>query len=104
MNKLGCWKAAILAVILTTPLACIGCGKTIVETIDDTTLTTRVKTAMLNDPSVGALKIDVETRQGLVTLSGRVNTQAQHDHALALARQVDGVTIVKDALLVSTDQ
>jgi len=57
-------------------------------------------TAILNDPSVGAQKIDVTTHEGIVTVSGRVNTPAQHDQVLALARQVDGVTIVKDALAV----
>jgi osmotically-inducible protein OsmY len=35
-----------------------------------------------------------------VTLSGRVKSQAEHDQALALARQVDGVSEVKDALQV----
>jgi len=100
MNKLGCWKTTILAVILAAPLATLGCGKTIGETIDDTTITTRVKTSMLNDPAVGGMKIDVDTYKGVVTLSGRVKNQAEHDQALALARQVDGVTEVKDALQV----
>ena len=102
MAKLGCWKTAVLVSTLMASLA--GCGKTIIERIDDTTITTRVKTTMLNDPSIGALKIDVETHEGIVTVSGRVNSQAQHDQALALARGVDGVTIVKDALSVSSDQ
>ena len=104
MRKLGSWKAAMLVVSLTMPTLGIGCGKTIVETIDDTTITTRVKTSMLNDPEIGALKIDVNTYKGVVTLSGRVKSQVEHDQALALARQVDGVTIVKDALLITPDQ
>ena len=100
MQKLGYWKTAILAVILAAPLAAIGCGKTIGETIDDTTITTRVKTSMLNDPAVGGMKIDVDTTRGVVTLSGTVRSQAERDQALALARKVDGVTDVKDALQV----
>ena len=99
MQKLGCWKMTLLAAIMTMPLVA-GCGKTIGETIDDTTITTRVKTSMLNDPAVGGMKIDVDTFKGVVTLSGRVKSQAEHDQALALARQVDGVTEVKDALQV----
>jgi hyperosmotically inducible protein len=59
-----------------------------------------VKTSMLNDPAVGGLGIDVDTYKGVVTLSGRVKSQTEHDQALALARQVDGVTQVKDALQV----
>ena len=57
------------------------CGKTIGEAIDDTTITTRVKTAMLNDPAVGGLRIDVDTFKGVVTLSGRVKSQGEHDQA-----------------------
>ena len=103
MKKLGCWKTATLALVLATPLVAIGCGKTIGETIDDTTITTRVKTSMLNDPAVGGMKIDVDTFKGVVTLSGRVKSQAEHDQALALAHRVDGVTEVKDALQIVPD-
>ena len=99
MQKLGCWKMTLLAAIVVMPLAA-GCGKTIGETIDDTTITTRVKTSMLNDPAVGGTSIDVDTYKGVVTLSGRVKSQAEHDQALALARKVDGVTDVKDALQI----
>jgi hyperosmotically inducible protein len=99
MRNLGCWKMTLLATILAGPLVA-GCGKTIGETIDDTTITTRVKTAMLNDPAVGGLGIDVDTYKGVVTVSGRVKSPTEHDQALALARRVDGVTDVKDALQV----
>ena len=99
MRNLGCWKMTLLAMILAAPLVA-GCGKTIGETIDDTTITTRVKTAMLNDPAVGGLRIDVDTYKGVVTLSGRVKSQGERDQALSLARRVDGVTEVKDALQV----
>lgn len=98
MRKLSLWKASALAVILA--VATVACGKTVGETIDDTTITTRVKTAMLNDPAVGGLRIDVDTFKGVVTLSGRVKSQAERDQAIALARQIDGVVEVKDALQV----
>jgi len=99
MQKPGCWKTTLLAAIVAAPLV-VGCGKTIGETIDDTTITTRVKTSMLNDPAVGGTQIDVDTYRGVVTLSGRVKSQSEHDQALALARGVDGVTEVKDALQI----
>ena len=99
MRNLGYWQRSFLATILAVPLVA-GCGKTIGETIDDTTITTRVKTAMLNDPAVGGLGIDVDTYKGVVTLSGRVKSQAEHDQALAVAHRIDGVTEVKDALQV----
>ena len=88
-----------LALALLVPLTA-GCGKTVGETIDDTTITTRVKTSMLNDPAVGGLRIDVDTFKGVVTLSGRVKTQAEKEQALTLARRTQGVVEVKDALQV----
>ena len=93
------FKSLTLALVLATPLVA-GCGKTVGETIDDTTITTRVKTAMLNDPSVGGLRIDVDTFKGVVTLSGRVKSQIEKEQAMTLARRVSGVTEVKDALQV----
>jgi osmotically-inducible protein OsmY len=98
MQKLGYWKTAALALILS--VATIACGKTVGQAIDDTTITTRVKTAMLNDPTVGGLRIDVDTFKGVVTLSGRVKSQQEHDQAIALARNIDGVMEVKDALQI----
>lgn len=98
MPKLSYWKSVALALILAAPIAAVGCGKTVGETLDDTTITTRVKTAMLNDPSVGGLRIDVDTFKGVVTLSGRVKSQAEKEQAISLARMISGVVEVKDAL------
>jgi osmotically-inducible protein OsmY len=100
--KLNYFKSLTLALVLATPLV-TGCGKTVGQAIDDTTITTRVKTAMLNDPSVGGLRIDVDTYKGAVTLSGRVKSQAEKDQAVALARRTSGVTEVKDALQIIPD-
>lgn len=99
MRKLNYGTSVLLAFVLAA-LVTAGCGKTVGEAIDDTTITTRVKTAMLNDPAVGGLRIDVDTFKGVVTLSGRVESQAEKDQAIALARTVDGVTEVKDALQI----
>jgi hyperosmotically inducible protein len=91
-----------LALVLTMPLV-TACGKTVGEAIDDTTITTRVKTAMINDPEVGGLRIDVDTFKGIVTLSGRVKSEAEREQAVTLARRVSGVAGVKDALQVIPD-
>src|SRR5438270_2734554 len=99
MHKLSYWKATAIALLVAAPLT-IGCGKTVGETIDDTTITTRVKTAMLNDPAVGGMRIDVDTFKGVVTLSGRVKSESEHQQAIALARRTGGVVDVKDALQV----
>ena len=70
------------------------------ETVDDATITTRVKTSLLNDPDVAALRIDVDTFKGVVTLSGAVKTAAERDKAIALARKIGGVTDVKSTLQI----
>jgi osmotically-inducible protein OsmY len=93
-------RSLLLAVVLVLPLT-VACGKTVGEAIDDTTITTRVKTAMLNDPAVGGLRIDVDTFKGVVTLSGSVKNQAEKNQAVSLARRTPGVTEVKDALQIN---
>jgi osmotically-inducible protein OsmY len=90
----------LLAVTLLAPLLLAACGKTVGETIDDATVTTRVKTSLLNDPDVGGMRIDVDTFKGIVTLSGRVKTKEEETKAIALARKIGGVKEVKSTLTV----
>jgi osmotically-inducible protein OsmY len=89
-----------LGILLLVAALAVACGKSVGETIDDATITTRVKTALLNDPDVGGLRIDVDTFKGVVTLSGRVKSQKEEQTAVALARKVGGVTDVKSTLQV----
>ena len=99
MHKLSYWRTTALALLVAASIGA-ACGKTVGEAIDDTTITTRVKTAMLNDPAVGGMRIDVDTYKGVVTLSGRVKTEAERQQAIELARRTGGVVEVKDALQV----
>jgi hyperosmotically inducible protein len=100
MKRYSYQSAIILTVILLTPLLLAACGKTVGDTIDDATVTTRVKTALLNDPVVGGLRIDVDTFKGVVTLSGRVKSKDEEAKAIALARKIGGVTDVKSTLQI----
>jgi osmotically-inducible protein OsmY len=90
----------LLALTLVAPLMLGACGKTVGETIDDATITTRVKTSLLNDPDVGGLRIDVDTFKGIVTLSGRVKSKEEETKAVALARKIGGVSEVKSTLSI----
>jgi osmotically-inducible protein OsmY len=90
----------LLVLVLLAPLLLSACGKTVGDTIDDATITTRVKTSLLNDPDVGGLRIDVDTFKGVVTLSGRVKTKEEEAKAIGLARKIGGVTDVKSTLLI----
>ena len=100
MKQISYGRSLVLALALVLPLMA-ACGKTVGQAIDDTTITTRVKTAMLNDPAVGGLRIDVDTFKGVVTLSGSVKNQAEKNQAIELARRTSGVTEVKDALQIN---
>ena len=62
--------------------------------LDDSVITTRVKTALLADPSIKSLDIAVLTRKTEVQLSGFVNNQGQIDRAVEVASSVEGVTKV----------
>lgn len=100
MRKYSYTTIVLLVVTLMAPLLTAGCGKTVGDTIDDATITARVKTSLLNDADVGGLQIDVDTFKGVVTLSGRVKAKAEEAKAIALARKIDGVTDVKSTLQV----
>jgi osmotically-inducible protein OsmY len=91
--------AFFLALALITPLLA-ACGKTVSETIDDPTITTRVKTALLNDPEITIARIDVDTFKGVVTLSGRVKSKEEEQKAIDLARKTKGVVDVKSKLQI----
>jgi hyperosmotically inducible periplasmic protein len=59
--------------------------------IDDTVITTKVKSALLADEFVKGFDIKVETRKGMVQLSGFVDNKAQVDRAIEVVRAVEGV-------------
>jgi hyperosmotically inducible protein len=97
-------QAWIMALLVVLPLLVSACGKTVGETIDDATITTRVKTALLNDPQVAGLKIDVDTTKGVVTMSGIVRSREEEQRALQIARGVPGVQDVRSTLQVQAAQ
>lgn len=100
MKRYSYTTVILLVMALLAPLLLTACGKSVGETIDDATITTRVKTALLNDPDVGGLRIDVDTFKGVVTLSGRVKSKDEEAKAVAIARRIGGVSDVKSTLQV----
>jgi hyperosmotically inducible periplasmic protein len=75
-------------------------GRTIGETAGDAAVTARVKTALLQADDVKGLSINVDTVNGVVTLKGSVDTQAQVDRAVSIAKTAQGVTEVRNELTV----
>ena len=96
-------RAAFLLVFLAGApflIAACGGGTAINRTIDDATITTRVKTALLNDTGVEATSIDVETTGGVVTLTGVVKSKEDEARVIEIVRKVAGVREVKSSLRV----
>ena len=75
-------------------------GTSVGTKIDDTAITTRVKTALLADPEVKGMDITVETRKSEVQLSGFVDSSAQIERAIDIARRTQGVGGVQNMLEV----
>ena len=70
------------------------------EYIDDAAITTRVKTAFATDPQVKATEVQVETYKGTVQLSGFVESPESAARAAQLAKDVPGVTEVRNSMVV----
>ncbi len=101
--KLSTKLFAVLAALTLTLV--VGCSSTRTQEstgqyLDDTAITTKVKAAILNDPTLKSSEINVETFKGVVQLSGFVSSWANIDQAIAVARGVGGVTSVKNDMRV----
>lgn len=70
------------------------------QIVDDTVVTTKVKSALLADSDVKGLDVVVETSKGIVSLSGAVNNQTQIDRAAKIAGSVEGVNSVLNNLTI----
>src|SRR5271163_1558770 len=68
--------------------------------VDDATITSKVKEAFVADPHVQAMQVNVETMQGVVQLSGFVDSAKTEQRAVQLAQQVKGVKSVSDTIIV----
>ena len=92
-------------VCLTLVTALLGCASTPTkestgEYVDDSTITTKVKAAILEDPGLKVFQINVETFKGEVQLSGFVESAQSVNKAGEVARGVGGVKSVKNILIV----
>ena len=70
------------------------------EYVDDTAITTKVKSAIFTDPGLKVLQINVKTFKGVVQLSGFVDSAQSATKAGEVARSIPGVVSVKNDLIV----
>jgi osmotically-inducible protein OsmY len=92
------FAAFLFAILLASLLGCAGTSKEegTGEYFDDTVITTKVKAAIFNEPSLKSAEINVETFKGTVQLSGFVSSRADINKAVEIARGIKGVTSVKN--------
>ncbi|HKA44280.1 MAG TPA: BON domain-containing protein [Burkholderiales bacterium] len=89
------------AVILGTLAGCAGTGEKVGTAVDDTAITTKVKSALAADREVSATSVHVKTTNGTVNLSGEVKSREEKRKAEEIARKVNGVHAVSNDLVVS---
>jgi osmotically-inducible protein OsmY len=98
-------KTLFTAVLISTgAVVAAGCAsegheRSTGTVIDDTTITTKVKSELLAQKDVNSFDIKVQTFNGTVQLSGFVDSQWQIDKAVQIASAVDGVQHVKNNLI-----
>jgi len=95
----------LLMLITSTITILMACASTSTrestgEYVDDSVITTKVKTLLANDSFFKSFQISVETNRGVVQLSGSVDSQKAVDKAGEIAGSVQGVKSVKNNLIV----
>ena len=80
-----------------------GNSRTFGEFTDDTAIQSKLKLSLIGDEEISGWRINTEVRKGVVTLYGRVPSDAIRNKALSKARAVKGVVEVEDRLTVVTE-
>ena len=103
MTLLGKYLSPLFVAVALVSVA--GCASTpkqegTGEYVDDTVITGKVKSAILNEPSLKVAEINVETFKGIVQLSGFVSSHAAATKAVEVTRTVGGVKSVKNDMRI----
>lgn len=103
MKQFGKYFYALFLAV--TLVSVVGCASTSQregtgEYMDDSVITTKVKAAILDEPTLKVAEINVETFKGVVQLSGFVSSQAAANKAVEVARSVKGVKSVKNDMRI----
>ena len=102
MKKRNIAVRCFVLLMLVTLVACASTRthESTGEYVDDSVITTKVKSLLANDDFFKSFQISVETYRGVVQLSGFVNTQQAVNKAGEITRSVQGVKSVKNDLIV----
>lgn len=83
----------------TTGHAAVATGDAAAQAVSDTWITTKIKSVLLADSEAKGLDVNVNTKDGVVTLEGELTSQAAIDHVKVLAMDVEGVKAVNTTAL-----
>lgn len=102
-------KKMTMVFALTSLLFLLSCAATPTrestgEYLDDTVITTKIKTLLAKDALLKSFAVSAETFRGIVILSGFVNEQSQIDQAVSIAKGVKGVKEVKSNLVIKANK
>ena len=103
MSKSNLILRLLISLVLVVSVAGCAGGRTYESTgeyLDDSAITTKVKTSILADSKLKTLQISVETFKGIVQISGFVDSLDQSNRAAEVTRKVNGVKMVHNHLIV----
>lgn len=102
MKHIKLLSTLVATFIFATMLGCASTAKheSTGQYVDDTVITAKVKSEIFEEPGLKSAEINVETFKGVVQLSGFVSSQASINRAVEVARNVKGVTSVKNDMRV----
>lgn len=102
MKKLQGWVAGAGCALALLMVGCAADGnqRSTGQVIDDAAILTKTKAALVNDPVVSGMAINVDVNRGVVTLDGAVNGSVEKQKAEQIARGVDGVRAVENNIVV----
>lgn len=98
MKQMKYFSAFFMTLALLFSLGCSSTPKQegTGEYVDDSVITTKVKAAIFNEPTLKSAEINVETFKGTVQLSGFVSSQSDINKAVELTRGIKGVQSIKN--------
>ena len=98
----GAGMAGALALAVAAGCASVGPERRAEEHIRDAAITASVKNALFVQPGTEGFDVQVDTRDGVVQLKGTVASAAERARAEAVARSIEGVRAVHNALMVKS--
>jgi osmotically-inducible protein OsmY len=78
-------------------------GETVGQKVDDAAVVAKIKAELLKSPDVSGLAVNVDAKNGVVTLSGSARTEAERTKAADIAKHADGVAKVDNKIVIKPE-